>query len=150
MDRLVVVLVVVAVAGVVAALVQRRKPDPPAQPVEHVAPAQVDRADFPGADRPWLVAAFTSATCDTCAAVWAKAQVLESADVAAVELEYGRERDLHDRYRITAVPTVILADDHGVVRESFIGSVSATHLWAALAELREPGSVPRDEGCSGH
>ena len=29
----------------------------------------------------------------------------------------------------------------GVVQRSFVGPVSATHLWAAVAEVREPGSV---------
>jgi hypothetical protein len=35
-----------------------------------------------------------------------------------------------------------------VVRASFLGPATATDLWAALAELREPGSVP--EGCHDH
>lgn len=148
MDRLVIVLPLLAVAVVVAFVVQRRRPDAPSQPVEHVAPAQLDRSDFDGAARPWLVVAFTSATCDTCAGVWSKAQVLASDEVAAVEVEYGARKDLHERYSITAVPTLVIADAEGVVRRSFIGPTSATHLWAALAELREPGSVP--PGCDGH
>lgn len=149
MDRLLVVLPVVAVAVAVAFVVQRRRPDAPAQPIEHVAPAQLDRADFDGAERPWLVAVFTSATCDTCAGVWSKAQVLGSDQVAVTEVEYGARRALHDRYHVTAVPTLVIADDRGVVQRSFIGTVSATHLWAALAELREPGSVP-EGNCGGH
>lgn len=148
MDRLVIVVPLVLVAVGVAFVVQRRRPDPPAQPVEHVAPAQLDRADFDGPDAPWLVVTFTSATCDTCAAVAAKAAVLASSEVAVVEAEYARDRELHDRYHVTAVPTLVIADARGVVRESFIGPTLATHLWAALAELRDPGSVP--DGCSGH
>lgn len=148
MDRLLIVLPLLAVAVAVAFVVQRRRPDAPSQPVEHVAPAQLDRRDFDGAGAPWLVVAFTSATCDTCAGVWAKAQVLESDEVAAVEVEYATRKDLHDRYSITAVPTLVIADAEGVVRREFIGPTSATHLWAALAELREPGSVP--PGCDGH
>ena len=148
MDRLLIVLPLVAVAVAVAFVVQRRRPDPPAQPVEHVAPAQLDRDDFAGRSAPWLVVTFTSATCDTCADVAAKAAVLASGEVASVEVEYGRDRALHDRYRITAVPTLVIADADGVVRRSFIGPTSATHLWAALADLREPGSVP--PGCGDH
>lgn len=145
MDRLLVVVPLVAVAVAVAFLVQRRRPDPPAQAVEHVAPSQLDRSDFAGVDCPWLVVAFTSATCDTCSAVAAKAAVLASEAVSSVEVEYGADRALHDRYHVTAVPTVVIADSLGVVQRSFIGPTSATHLWAALAELRDPGSVP--PGC---
>lgn len=149
MDRLLIALPVVLVAVGLAFVVQRRRPDAPSQPVEHVAPAQLDRADFPGAEAPWLVVTFTSSTCDTCASVAAKAAILASAEVSSVEVEYSRDRDLHDRYHVTAVPTLVIADRQGVVRESFIGPTSATHLWAALAELREPGSVPSG-GCGGH
>jgi len=147
-DRLLVVVPVVVVAIGVAFAVQRRRPDAPAQPVEHTAPSQLDRADFDGADLPWLVVTFTSATCDTCAGVWAKAQVLGSDEVSSVEVEYGNDRALHERYHVTAVPTLVIADAQGVVRRSFIGPTSATHLWAALAELRDPGSVP--PGCDSH
>jgi len=149
MDRLLIVLPMVIVAIGVALIVQRRRPDPPAQPVDHVAPDQIDRDDFGSPPQPWLVIVFTSATCDTCAAVAAKVAVLESGAVATMEIEYGADKDLHDRYHITAVPTVVICDAQGVVQRSFLGSTSATHLWAAVAELREPGSVP-DGGCEGH
>lgn len=148
MDRLLVMIPLVLGAIVVALMMQRRRPDAPAQPREHVAPAQLDRSDFVRPEAPWLVVAFTSATCDTCAAVSSKVAILESPDVATIELEYTAHRDLHDRYRITAVPTVVIADADGVVRQSFMGATSATHLWAAVAELREPGSTP--PGCGDH
>ena len=51
-------------------------------------------------------------------------------------------------HTITAVPTLVVADADGVVRASFLGPVTATDLWAAVAELREPGSVP--PGCADH
>ena len=74
----VLVVVVVVVALVVAEVVRRRRPDAPTQPpAVYEAPAQLDRSDFPGGDRPWLVAVFTSATCSTCAAAIARASVLE-------------------------------------------------------------------------
>ncbi|MFN8050822.1 MAG: thioredoxin domain-containing protein [Acidimicrobiales bacterium] len=148
MDRLLIALPLLVVAIGIALVAQRRRPDAPSQPTQHVAPAQLDRDDFADPDRPWLVVAFTSATCDTCASVAAKAAVLASAEVSSVEVEYSRDRDLHERYAITAVPTVVIADAAGVVQRSFIGPTSATHLWAALAEAREPGSVP--PGCGGH
>ena len=148
MDRLIVVVPLIAVAVAVAFVVQRRRPDAPAQPVEHVAPSQLDRGDFARPDAPWLVVTFTSAMCGTCSDVASKAAVLGSDSVSCVDVEYGRDRALHDRYHVTAVPTLVIADSQGVVRRSFIGPVSATHLWAALAELRDPGSVP--EGCGDH
>ena len=46
---------------------------------------------------------------------------------------------------LVAVPLLLLVDPIGSVRRSFVGEPSATYLWSALAELREPGSVP--PGC---
>ena len=71
--------------------------------------------------------------------------MLESDQVAVQQVEATADAELHRRYQVEAVPIVVIADDRGVVRESFLGPVSATHLWAGLAELREPGSVP--PGC---
>ncbi len=147
-DRLVVALVLAAAAVSVAAVLQRRRADPPVRTRTWEAPAQLDRADFGGPDAPWLVCVFSSATCSTCADVVTKAEVLASDDVAVVDVEADSDAELHRRYRIEAVPIVAIADGDGVVRRSFVGPVSSTHLWAALAELREPGSVPG--GCGGH
>jgi hypothetical protein len=146
MERVLLALALVAVAVVVALVLQRRRPEPPSQP-GFTVPEQVDRADFDRADAPWLVAVFTSATCDSCRGVWDKARHLESAEVAVQEVEAGRDRALHQRYGIDAVPLVVIADDRGVVGAHFIGPVTATDLWAAAAELREPGTVPPHEGC---
>lgn len=147
MDRLLIALALAGVVAVVAAVLARRRADrPTAAPVQHSVPSQLDRADFHGAERPWLVAVFTSASCSTCAAVWDAASVLESDQVAVHQVEVGADPELHDRYEITAVPVTVLSDADGVVGDSFLGPVSATHLWAAMAELREPGSTPA--GCS--
>jgi hypothetical protein len=137
MDRLVVALVIVVVALAIAAgLRVRRRSDPPTQPPGNV-PVQLDRADFPRPDAAWLVVVFTSATCATCADVAAKAAVLESDDVAVVESEYQRQRAVHQRYGVDAVPLTVVADRSGVVRRSFLGPVSATDLWAAVAWTRD-------------
>jgi thioredoxin-related protein len=147
-DRVALAVALAAVVIVVALVLQRRRPDPPAGGgVRHEAPPQLDRADFERPEAPWLVVVFTSATCSTCADVWAKAEVLASDEVAAQEVEAVRDRALHQRYQVGAVPIVVIADRRGVVVDSFLGPVSATHLWAALAEAREPGSVP--DGCGG-
>ncbi|MEO5842710.1 MAG: hypothetical protein ABIQ73_05500 [Acidimicrobiales bacterium] len=136
MLRVVIVAVVVVVAFAVAFFAQRRAPQAPAR-TGHGIPDQLDRADFVNPAAPWLIAVFTSATCDVCADTWQKAIVLESSDVAVQQIEYQGNRRLHDRYAIEAVPLVLVVDDRGVVRNSFVGPVSATHLWAAVADARD-------------
>jgi hypothetical protein len=149
MQRLVLALVIVAVAAAVALVARRlRRPDVPTQ-AGYVVPQQLDRTDFPHGDRAWLLVAFTSATCHTCADVVAKASVAASDAVGFAEIEYNAERQLHSKYGIDAVPTLVLADREGVVHTSFLGRVTATDLWAAIAEAREPGSVP-NQGCEHH
>lgn len=148
MDRVIIAVVLAAVAICVALLMQRRRADVPTQPRSYDAPVQLDRSDFDGPDVPWLVAVFSSATCSTCADVVTKAEVLASPQVAVQEVEAVRDKTLHDRYGIEAVPIVAIADGDGVVRASFVGPVSATHLWAALAEAREPGTLPGE--CDAH
>ena len=137
--KLIVVVAVVVIAAVLAQFLQRRKPQAPTQPKMEV-PAQVDRSDFLQPEAQWLVAVFSSASCETCIDVVAKTQALATSQVAVVNVEYPEHKDLHDRYGIDAVPTVVVADADGVVRGSFIGPVSATDLWAGVAEIRQPGS----------
>ncbi|MCB0968025.1 MAG: hypothetical protein KDB37_14415 [Ilumatobacter sp.] len=148
MDRLILALAVVAVAAVVAEVVRRRRAvDPPTQP-RFEAPAQLDRSDF-GGDA-WLVAVFTSETCSTCADVVRKADVLRSDDVAVEVVTFQSRPDLHERYAIDAVPCLVIADADGVVHRAFLGPVTATDLWAAVANAREPGSIDTTGGCSDH
>lgn len=148
MQRVVIALVIVAVAAVIAVVQRRRRgTDAPTQ-ARYEAPAQLDRADFPHADREWLLVAFTSATCDTCADVARKAHAASSPQVGVAEIEYQAARSVHERYAITAVPTTVLADRQGIVHVAFLGPVSATDLWAAIAEARDPGSRPAP--CADH
>jgi hypothetical protein len=141
-DRLVIVIVIVVAVGVIASVARsRRLADAPTQG-RFAVPQQLDRADFARPDAPWLVAVFSSGTCDVCRTVVDKARVMESTDVAVVDIDYLVERQLHERYSIEAVPTVVIADASGVNRAGFIGPMSATDLWAAVAEARQPGSSP--------
>ena len=140
MERLVVAMVLVAVVAVVAFLVSRsRVADAPSQPKRWPVPAQLDRADFAAPSTPWLGALFTSATCQSCARVEAMVQPLASPQVAVTVLPWQEHKPLHERYGIEAVPCFVLADEEGVVRYGFVGSeVTATDLWAAVAEARAP------------
>jgi len=131
---LVVVVVVVAWAAR-----RRHRPDPPPRDAYPV-PTQLDRSDFPRPDAPWLVAYFWARTCDSCQGMGEKAAVLESDAVSTAQLEAIDDRALHQRYEISAIPMVLMVDDEGVVRRSFVGAVSATDLWAALADARAGGA----------
>ena len=136
MTRLVIVGAVVVVALLINLWQRKRRVDAPTQGAGEV-PSQVDRADFVRPEAPWLVLAFTSATCQTCSDIERKVRVLETNNVAIQVLEYTAERALHARYKIDAVPTVLMADTNGVVQANFLGPVSATDLWAALARVRD-------------
>ena len=141
MTNLVLVAVGAVVAVVASALLRRRRPDAPTQGGFQL-PTQVDRNDFASPGAPWLVLLFTSATCDACSDMVGKARVLESRDVAVVEVEYSADKDLHARYAIDAVPSTVIVDAEGIVRQGWLGPVKAQDLWAAVAECREPGSTP--------
>lgn len=144
MGTLAIVIVLVAAAIGVSAVLSRRSAQAPVSSGAHQAPVQLNRDDFEGADREWLVVIFTSATCNSCAETVARASILAGDAVAVAEVEVTAHPELHSRYEIDAVPIVVIANGDGVVEKSFIGPVSATHLWGAVAELREPGSVPAD------
>ncbi|MBV8693794.1 MAG: hypothetical protein JOY57_19250 [Actinobacteria bacterium] len=145
MERVIIAGALVIVAVVAALLIQRRKPAAPTQPRNFDVPAQVDRDDFAGADLPWLVAVFTSSTCESCERATAKAAVLASSLVAYEEIPYQSRKDLHERYAIDVVPMIVVAGPDGVVRASFIGVPTATDLWAAVAEARQPGVSPEPD-----
>lgn len=147
MVRLLLAVAVVAVAALIAEGVRRRRrADPPTQP-RYELPAQLDRADFDGDG--WMVAVFTSSTCSTCADVVRKAEVLRTDQVAVEVLPFQDRKDVHQRYDIDAVPSLLIADGEGVVHAGFIGPVTATDLWAAIANAREPGSI-EPGGCDRH
>ena len=136
MIRFVIVGVVVVVALLANLWQRRRRVDAPTQGASEI-PSQIDRSDFVRPDAPWIVLAFTSATCQTCSDIERKVRVLETNSVAIQILEYTAQRELHERYKIDAVPTVLMADANGVVQANFLGPVSATDLWAALARARD-------------
>jgi hypothetical protein len=150
MTRVLLAVAIVALAAGVAALVgRRRRADAPTQG-RYALPSQLDRADFERPDVPYLVVVFTSDTCSTCADVARKAAVLASTQVAVQLVPYQSRRDLHERYAIEAVPGLVVAGPDGAVRASFLGPMSATDLWAAVADARDPGSVASGGGSCDH
>jgi hypothetical protein len=136
MTRLAIALVLVVIAVVVALVIDKRRPAPPTQPTWAV-PSQIDRDDFEHPELPWLLIVFTSATCTTCAGVWAKVRPLETPDTAVQEVEAIAQRDLHQRYAIDAVPMLLVVDREGVVRGSLVGPASAEEIWGAVSDVRD-------------
>jgi hypothetical protein len=142
--RIVIAVLILVTVGGVALVMRRRPPEAPPRDVYPV-PKQLDRTDFPRPEAPWLVALFSSATCDSCHGLGDKLTPLESDDVAVCDIDYEHQRDLHTRYELAAIPTMVIADHDGVVRRAFVGAFTATDLWAAIAELRDPGSTPEPD-----
>ena len=136
MDRFYLLVLVAFFAGFLAYIIQRRASDAPVRTGWSI-PDQVNRKDFLSPEIPWLVAVFTSSSCDTCSEVVSKTVPLASSQVVVHEVEAKKDKDLHDRYKIEAVPLVALIDTKGVVRSHFLGPVSSSDLWSSLAELRE-------------
>ena len=142
--RIVIAIVLVVAVGAVAWSMRRKPSDPPTRDVFPV-PKQLDRADFPRPGTPWLVVLFSSATCESCHGLDAKLGPLASDDVSVCDVDFEQQADLHRRYDLAAIPTTVVADRDGVVRRAFVGAFTATDLWAAVAELREPGSSPEPD-----
>lgn len=138
----------VLVAASVVALVLRGRRRAGATPVGDAYPVarQLSRADFSRPDAPWLVVLFSSRVCDSCEDMRDKIAVLASDEVAVHDAEFTQSRELHERYAISGVPMVVLADAEGVVRRAFVGPVSATDLWAAVAAERDPQRAPSELG----
>lgn len=140
MNQVIAVVGAMCIAVLVATVARRRRHDGPTQGGFDI-PTQLDRQDFISPEIPWLIAIFTSATCDACADVAAKAAVLESDQVAVQRIDFTQNPALHSRYKIEAVPTLVIANAAGVVQKVFLGPVKAQDLWAGVAECREPGST---------
>ncbi len=136
MDRLLVAVAIAAVAALIAFAVRHHRSTAPPAQVSRDVPSQLDRADFEHPEADWLVAVFTSATCDACAEVAGAARDLAADDVAVVEVGYQTDRRTHERYRIAAVPMVVIADREGVVRAGRLGPVGSAELAADLTTAR--------------
>jgi len=136
MERVALAIALIAVAIGVAALIRKRAT--PAGPTRTGSgvPAHLDRGEFVRPDAPWLVVAFSSTSCLSCAGAWEKVEALESSEVAVQDVSFQERRDLHERYGVHSVPLVVVVDADGAVRASYRGPPPAADLWAKLAELR--------------
>jgi hypothetical protein len=137
--RILVAVGLVAVAGAVAWWLDRRGGRRSHGPVRTNVPVphQVDRADFPRPDAPWLVVVFTSATCANCQKAAAAVAAVAGPTVATAAVPFEELPAVHERYGIDAVPVTVVADRRGVVRASFLGAVGVAELTAAVAAAAE-------------
>lgn len=136
MERVLVAGVLLTGAVALALVLRRRGPHDPVR-TSWAVPTWVDRADFLSPTTPWLVAVFTASTCGSCRATVDKARLLSGEDVAVEEVEVGAHPELHERYGIEAVPTLLIVDAEGAVRGSFLGPPTTAELWSRVAEARE-------------
>ena len=139
MDRLLVLAVVAALAGLLAVLLQRWRPGGPVATGWSV-PGHLERADFAKPDVPWLVAVFSSTDCPTCASMVTEAYSLASALVVVQEVPAEAASQLHDRYQVDAVPMLVVADGDGLVRAHHLGPSAPGELQGVLEEARSSRS----------
>ncbi len=112
------------------------------------APAKIDTSDFGMTDKEAVVVLFSSSSCESCNLVKSKAEVLITEKVGVYIADYQdvEGKTLHEKYSIEAVPTLIVCDSAGVTQKAFLGTITATDLWAAVASVR--GS--KIEQCANH
>lgn len=122
------------------------------KPFAFEAPTLLLRADFPEAEKPWLLAVFTANKCRSCVAVWDEAQKLVSEEPAAsrvslieVESQSPRHKKLHRRYGVEAVPLTVAADKEGKVRACHLGLLAPAAL-TELASLFKSEAVSNSTG----
>lgn len=132
-------LYVAIVACVVIALVAASKRNKDEiQETRYDPPTKIERNDFPENNADILGVVFTSKTCGSCEGVLAKARAAQSGKVDIINVDYEDEKGkkLHKKYQIEAVPTLVICDENGVVSHTYIGSMTATDLWASFAQAR--------------
>ena len=137
MERVLLAVGIAIVVAIVAVVLERRRPEPPSQR-KWAVPAQLDRTDFDRPGAPWLLAVFSSATCESCRTAITRAEALASGDVVVQDVEFSARRDLHERYNIETVPMLVVADRQGVVRAHFVGTPAEGEVEQAFAELTSP------------
>lgn len=128
----------IVLALIVISIIIANKKNTATQITSFDLPTFIDRNDFENKKAKTLVVVFSSQHCDACETVWNKVQVLQSdlVDIAKVSYQDVVGKKLHLKYQIDAVPSVLICDEQGSVFKSYLGNVTATDLWAGVAELR--------------
>ncbi|MEM8902295.1 MAG: hypothetical protein AAGF02_01215 [Actinomycetota bacterium] len=141
MERYVLAVGLLVVAVGIALVLERRRTPASVPSRRYRIPTHLDRLDFPEPEAPWLLAVFTSTTCDSCRGVLEAVEPLRSPDVAVADVPFQLHRDLHRRYEIDAVPAAVAVDVHGEVKASWLGVIDTGELWTTVSDLvdgREP------------
>ncbi len=126
-------LILGAVACLVALIASRRRGRWRGVLATPDIPTAVDRAAFgpaggAAAASSWLVATFTDRSCRSCASTVERLSPLAGPDVVVVEVDAARHRDLHDLYRVDAVPFTLVADAAGAVAAWVLGPPTAADI----------------------
>ncbi|MCB9389121.1 MAG: hypothetical protein H6512_05970 [Acidimicrobiia bacterium] len=138
-ERLIIAIAaIIVISGAAVVAERRRQSEPTPTGPRPNLPARLERRDFAGPDKPWAVIMFSSQECDSCVVMRDKVDALASGEVAIDVVEYQDRPKLHERYGIDSVPLTLVADSEGDIVSGFLGRVSATDLWAAVARARNP------------
>ena len=128
----------------VSSLANRRTPDSPSVP-RAIMPYQLDRTDFNDPSFEWIFALFTSNTCDACELVISQISLFSLPNLAVQIIDFADNKELHQKYEIHSVPSLLLADHQGVVQWSFAGVPPNIALSEALTNLN---IIPPEHGQS--
>lgn len=137
MERYALALGLLVVAVAIAVVLERRRTPASVPSRRFRVPTHLDRLDFPEPGVPWLLAVFTSTTCESCRGVLEAVEPLRSPDVAVADIAFQLDRALHTKYEIDAVPAVVAVDAEGEVRASWLGVIDTGELWSTVSDLVE-------------
>lgn len=142
-----VIYAIVVIAVLAVLLFSARRKAEETKPTSYDLPSVIEVGDINDTATVHVLM-FSSTSCEGCSGVWDKAKVLESKEVEVLNISYQDEqgKKLHEKYQIEAVPSLLITDKQGNTLKAFMGSVTATDLWAAVAEARGA----QIESCSSH
>jgi len=135
-ERLLVLVAVSLLACTAASIVQRRNYRHSVRTGSPV-PVQIHRGDFPHPEIDWLIAIFTSESCDACTAVLRSAQSIDSAAVHVAKIDSTKNEKIYKLYDIDAVPLLLLANKNGVVLYYHRGPIPTDQLYKDIEEATE-------------
>ena len=131
MDRLIIAAVLVALAVVVAYILDRRRPDAPFSVLRGAVPTRVRPQDV-GLEPAPAIVVFTEASCQSCQGAIQVVRGPAGAGLPVADIEFGVDRSLHERYEIDTVPATVVVDADGVVHGGWTGKVDVGELAQAL------------------